>query len=153
MKGDEDVITISTNRRLFFLYDSTYKGLSITLHIVTDSINPDEIEWQMLFDNGDNKNDEIESWKTIYKIKSRYKGYVNARIETWFRHYWEFINDSDYSHVSVADRNVFYFKFLSKDESLKINFIRRPAVVGFLNGSTLAQAAIEAKHYSIPPTA
>src|SRR5258706_3056073 len=34
VKGDEDVIAVSTNRKLFFLYDGAYKGLSITLLIV-----------------------------------------------------------------------------------------------------------------------
>lgn len=153
VKGDEDVVAISTNHKLFFVYDETHKGISVAFQILTDNINPDEIEWQMTFTNPDNKNDEVESWKTIYKIESRYKGFVNGRIEKWYRHYWEFINDTDIAHLSDDDRKLACFKSYEKDESLQLNFIRKPALVGFLTGSTLSQAAIEAKHYSIPPSA
>lgn len=153
VKGETDTVGVSTNNRLFFLYDATHKGITVTFVISVDDINPENIQWQILFANPDNKNDEIESWKTIYKIDTRYKGFVNARIEKWYRHYWEFINDSDLAHLSVADRKLTCFKSYEKDETLQLNFIRKPALTGFLNGSTLSQAAIEAKHYSLPPTA
>jgi hypothetical protein len=153
VKGSKDVVAVSTNQRLFFLYDSTHRGITVTFLITVDNINPENIQWQISFTNPDNKNDEIESWKTIYNIDGRYKGFVNARIEKWYRHYWEFINDSDLAHLSVDDRKLTCFKSYEKDESLQLNFIRKPALTGFLNGSTLSQAAIEAKHYSTPPTA
>lgn len=153
VKGDKDVISVSKNNRLFFLYDETHKGISMIFDIVTDNASPDEIEWQITFFNADGKNDEIESWKAIYKIESRYRGFASARIEKWYRHYWEFINDSDMSHLSLNDRKLTCFKSYEKDQSLQLNFIRKPALEGFLNGSTLAQAAIEVKYYAIPRTA
>lgn len=153
VKSETDVVAVSTNSKLFFIYDKTHKGISVTFQITIDNINTENIQWQVNYNNPDNKNDEIESWKTIYKIDGRYKGFVNARIEKWYRHYWEFINDTDLAHLSVADRKLACFKSYEKDESLQLNFIRKPALVGFLTGSTLAQAAIEAKHYSIPATA
>ena len=59
--------------------------------------------------------------KLFYKIESRYKGFVNARIETWYGHYWEFINDSEYPNLPIVDKNHLYFKFLAKDESLQLS--------------------------------
>jgi hypothetical protein len=153
VKGDEDVIAVSTNKKLFFLYDEKHRGITVAFQIVNDDIDPNNIQWQITFSNPDNKNDEIESWKTIYKIESRYRGFVNARIEKFYRHYWEFINDSDIAHLAIEDRKLACFKSYEKDESLQLNFIRKPALVGFLTGSTLSQAAIEARHYSIPATA
>jgi hypothetical protein len=150
VKGEIDTINVSTNNRLFFLYDTTHRGITVTFAIAVDDINPENIQWDIVFANPDNKNDEIESWKTIYNIDERYKGFVNARIEKWYRHYWEFINDSDLAHLSEGDRRLTCFKGYEKDESLQLNFIRKPALTGFLNDSTLSQAAIEAKHYSLP---
>lgn len=151
-KGDDDTIAVSTNNKLFFVYDQTHRGITVTFNISVDDIDPNNIQWDINFSNPDNKNDEIESWKTIYKIEGRYKGFVNARIEKWYRHYWEFMNDSDLQHLAEADRALTCFKALEKDESLLLNFIRKPALIGFLNGSTLSQASIEAKHYSTPDT-
>lgn len=152
-KGETDVVAVSTNRKMFFLFDDTHQGISVSFQILVDDINPNKIQWLITYTNPQGKNDEVESWKTIYKIESRYVGFVNARVEKWYRHYWEFINDLDLSHLSLADRQLTCFKSYEKDESLQLNFIRKPALEGFLAGSTLAQAAIEAQYYSIPPTA
>lgn len=152
-KGGKDPIAVSTNNKLFFLYDETHKGIIVTFKLLVDSIIPENIVWQIIYINPDDMKDEVESWKTIYNIDSRYKGFVNARIEKWYRHYWEFMNDSDLVHLSEDDRRLTCFKAYEKDESLQLNFIRKPALIGFLTGSTLSQAAIEAKQYSIPPSA
>jgi hypothetical protein len=149
VKGETDTINVSTNNKLFFLYDSQHKGITVTFEITVDDIYPENIQWDINFSNPDNKKDEIESWKTIYHIDSRYKGFVSARIEKWYRHYWEFINDSDLAHLSVDDRKLTCFKSYEKDESLQLDFVRKPALTAFLKDSTLSQATIEAKRYSL----
>ncbi len=153
VKGSKDVVAISTNHRLFFLYDTTHKGITVTFTISIDNINPENIQWLIVFVNPDGKNDEIESWKTIYNIDGRYKGFVGGRIEKWFRHYWTYLTDSDLAAFSENDRKLFYNKWMEKDEECHLNFIRKPALTSFLNDSVLSQASLQTKLYSIPPTA
>lgn len=153
VKGDSDVIDVSTNRKLFYLYDESHKGISVSFQIDTDDANPNNIKWQITFSNPDGKHDEIESWKTIYKIESRYVGFVNARVESWYGHYWEYMNRSKVAHLPDETKKNCYEAFLEIDKEKYLNFIRKPALEGFLSGSTLAQASIEAKQYSTPATA
>ncbi len=42
---------------------------------------------------------------------------------------------------------------MEKDEECHLNFIRKPALTGFLNDSVLSQASLQARQYSIPPIA
>jgi len=150
IKGDTDIIAVSSNDKLFFLFDTNHKGIQIEFQISADHVDIENIHWEIVFTNPDNKIDEIESWRTIYHIEIRYIGYIKGRIEKWFRHYWEFVNDQDMVHLSEADRNLACFKFLDKDESLGLSFIRKPALICFLRDSVLAQATIEARLYSLP---
>lgn len=147
VKGDTDIISVSTGK-LFYLYDENHKGIIISFQIIKDSSNIDEIEWSLGFANPDGKTEEIDSWKYIYKIDIRYVGLVKGRILKWYKHYWEFMHDKDMGHISDDDRKFTYFKYMEKDESLQLSFIRKPAIDGFLNGSLLAKAEIEAKYYS-----
>ena len=63
------------------------------------------------------------------------------------------MNDADLAAFTEDNRKLFYNKWLEKDEESNLNFIRRPALTGFLTGSLLAQAELQAKLYSTPPTA
>jgi hypothetical protein len=152
-KGDDDTIAVSTDNKLFFLYDQTHRGITVEFEIAVDNVDPNSIQWNITFANPDNKNNEIESWKTIYKIDRRYKGFVGGRIEKWFRHYWTYLTDSDLAAFSENDRKLFYNKWMEKDEECHLNFIRKPALTGFLNDSVLSQASLQAKQYSTQPTA
>lgn len=146
-KGEADTIAVSTGK-LFYPFDNSHKGISVEFHIAADDIEPEKVDWRIDFTNPDGKNDEIESWKAIYKIENRYSGHVKARIDKWYRFYWEYIHDSDLQHLSEADRELCCLKALEKDESLELTFIRRPALDGFINESVMAKAEIEAKYYS-----
>jgi hypothetical protein len=146
-KGEDDTIAVSSGR-IFFPFDINHKGISVAFHIATDNIEPEKVDWRIDFTNPDGKNDEIESWKAIYKIESRYSGHVKGRIDKWYRFYWEYIHDSDLQHLSQADRELCCLKALEKDESLELTFIRKPALDGFINESVMAKAEIEAKYYS-----
>jgi hypothetical protein len=149
-KGDIDTIASSTNHKLFFLYDNTHKGITVDFQILTDAVNPENIQWQIDFHNPDNKDDEIKSWNTIYRIESRYKGFVNGRIEKWFRHYWTYMQDSDLAAYTETEKEMFYTKWLEIDVECHLSFIRKPALLSFLIGSELALAELEAKLYAIP---
>ncbi len=146
-KGEDDTIAVSTGK-LFYPFDNSHKGISVEFHIATDNIEPEKVDWRIDFTNPDGKNDEIESWKAIYKIERRYTGRVKPRISKWYRHYWEFKNDGACEGLTDAQIDNMYYNFLSKDESLELNYIRKPALDGFINESVMAKAEIEARHYS-----
>lgn len=149
-KGETDVIAVSTNQKLFYLYDETHQGISVSFQILVDDVNPNNIQWQLTFTNPQGKADEIQSWKAIYKIESRYIGFINARVGSWYGHYWEYMNRSNVSHLADDVKSACYTAFLELDKEKYLNFIRKPALEAFIAGSTLAQAAIEAKQYSTP---
>lgn len=146
-KGEADTIAISTGK-MFFPFDTLHKGISVEFHISKDNFEPEKVDWRIDFTNPDGKNDEIESWKAIYKIEKRYSGHVKARIDKWYRFYWEYIHDSELQHLSEADKKLCCLKALEKDESLELNFIRKPALDGFIDESVMAKAEIEARYYS-----
>ncbi|SMP00137.1 hypothetical protein SAMN06265348_1401 [Pedobacter westerhofensis] len=146
-KGEDDTIAVSTGK-LFFPFDNLHNGISVEFHIASDHIEPEKVDWRIDFTNPDGKNDEIESWKAVYKIETRYSGHVKARINKWYRFYWEYIHDSDLQHLSEADRKLCCLKALEKDETLELSFIRKPALDGFIDESVMAKAEIEARYYS-----
>jgi len=148
VKGDKDIVALATNHKLFFPYDSLHKGIDIAVSIVTDHIDIDQITWNIVYTNPDNKTDEITSWRTIYDIDVRYRGFIGARVDKWYSHYWSFQSHGKTSSLSDSEKANVYDAFLELDEEYYINFLRRPALNAFIAGSTLAQAAIEAKLYS-----
>lgn len=148
VKAEKDIVALASNKKLFFPYDSTHKGITVNFIVAKDNPNIDEIKWEVACVNPDNKIDEVISWKRIYDIDNRYQGFVTARIEKWYRHFWEYMNSTRLASLDEAIRSQAYNLFLDLDEESYLNFIRRPALDGFLSGSLLAQAEIQAKHYS-----
>jgi hypothetical protein len=146
-KGDKDILAISKGR-LFFPYQENYKGISIECNILNDDSSIENIEWGINFVNPDGYTEEIEAWKNIYCIDERYKGYIKGRIEKWYKHYWECMNDTEMEGVSEYVKNNSYRTYLKHDNSLGLAFIRKPALEGFLAGSVLPLAEIQAKNYT-----
>ncbi|MCY1498059.1 hypothetical protein D9M68_320360 [compost metagenome] len=147
VKGDKDTIALSTGR-LFYPFDFNHKKLSVSFGITTDNAKPKDIIWNISYTNPEGKVNEIQSWRTIYDIDTRYSDFVKGRVEKWYRFYWEFLNDGEMSHMSEADRKLACLKALEIDEKLKLSFIRKPVLDGFLRDSVLARAQIEANIYS-----
>ncbi len=146
-KGDKDTIVVSTGK-LFFLYDAEHEGINIAFEIESDDTEIDNIEWSVQFSSPDPREDEIQSWRNIYEIDSRYLGLVKGRIQKWYKAYWEYMNDGDLSHLSEEDRKLTYQKYMEKDEENHLNYIKKPALETFLSGSVFAQAEAEARQYS-----
>ncbi len=149
VKAEKDIVALASNKKLFFPYDSSHKGITVSFHIAVDHMNVEDIVWGITYTNPDNKIDEVTSWKEIYDIDNRYQGFVKARIEKWYRHFWDYMTSSNLSFLDDTIKTLTYEQFLELDEESYLNFIRRPALNGFLSGSLLAQAKIQAKHYSI----
>lgn len=148
VKAEKDIIALASNKKLFFPYDTTHKGITVSFQVIADHIKIDDITWRITYSNPDNKDQEVISWKTIYDIDNRYQGFVKARIEKWYRHFWGYMNSVRLASLTEATKAHAYDVFLELDEESYLNFLRRPALNGFISGSLLAQAEIQAKHYS-----
>ncbi|GEN71478.1 hypothetical protein CLA01_15500 [Chryseobacterium lathyri] len=146
VKGDNDTIALSTGR-LFYPFDFSHKQLSISFGINTDNVKPEEILWNITYSSPDGKVDEIQSWRSIYDIDARYSDFAKGRVEKWYRFYWEYLNDADMAHMPEEDRKLACLKALELDEKLRLSFIRKPVLDGFLRDSVLARAQIEASVY------
>jgi len=146
IKGDRDTIAISTGK-LFFPYDDSHKGISLVVRVRYDNPETEKIDWELIFSSPDNKNDEIESWKTIYSIEERYQGYISARITKWYKHYFSYIISSKLSQLDYSTKKACYMEVFEQDETLGLSYIRKPALFALLTGSNTVQAEIEAQQY------
>lgn len=145
-KGDKDTIAVSTGK-FFYPYDDKHKGISLVVNVRDDSCNIEKIDWELIFENPDNKFNEIESWKTIYSIESRYRGYINARMIKWYTHYRTYCRSPKLSELDYSVRHECYMEYIEHDDGLGLSYIRKPALFGLLSGSNIVQAEIEALKY------
>lgn len=147
IKGSKDIIMIS-NGKLFFPYDMTHKGISLTISVSRDNLELENIDWGFTFTNPENKKNEIEAWKKIYSIESRYNGYIKVRIKKWYTHFINLMSIPRKNTINFIDMKEFYMQCLEEDKNLGINFIRKPTLDAFLSGSNIAQAQIQALEYA-----
>lgn len=146
-KGPTDPIATGTGK-LFYPYDENHKGIEINFHIVADNIEVDKIEWGVDFTSSDGKQEEIQSWRTIYKIDDRYKGFVRGRIKQLYKTYWEVKYNRKFCSFPENDKHeIAMLQFKTAEENHR-DYIQRPALEAYISGSVLSQAEIEAKHYS-----
>jgi len=146
-KGEKDTIAVSTGK-LFFPYDENHKGISLVVTVGHDNDEFGKIEWVLSFSNPDNKNDEIESWKAIYSIESRYQGFIKTRIKKWYEAYRDFIRSPKTTHLDISERIELYMLSLEQNERHGLDFIKRPTIDGLLSGSNIVQAEYEALEYA-----
>ena len=146
-KGETDIVAVSSGK-IFFPYNNNHAPIILAFKIIKDDIKIESIEWEMNFTNSKGENDEITSWRSIYSIDSRYEGFVKARIEKWYRHYWKTVSSTIYNRIPEDERDETYFEFLRNDEEIELDFIRLPSLTGFLRDSTMATAELQASFYS-----
>lgn len=148
VKGDADVLDVTGTRKLFFPYDENHQGVDIDISIAVDDADLSDIEWKLDLASPDGKDEEVESWGIIYNIETRYKAFVKGRIKKWYKAYWEFMGRGDLAHLEEDDRRACYLASLEEDEKQLLSFVKRPALMAFLEQSPLARAAQEAAAYS-----
>lgn len=147
VKGEKDTIAVSTGK-IFFPYDQKHRGISLLVNIRNDCNTVEEIEWDFVFSNPDNKEAEIESWKRIYSIEARYNGYIKARILKWYKAFFEFAKIRENAYLPTSKIVEEYIETLTINESLGLDYIRKPTVEGLLLRSNTIRAEIEAHSYS-----
>lgn len=148
VKGDEDILTINNNRKLFYPYDESHKGISVFCHVINDVLDTNEnnLEFTFTFSTEDNRVEEIESWKTIYKIDDRYKRRAKGKGKNWYHHYWEFMNDPTFKNIDNESKKRSYLKRENKNTDNE--FIKLP-VIEAIEKTTFLKASTEAKKYSM----
>ncbi|WP_223546815.1 hypothetical protein [Priestia aryabhattai] len=147
VKGNKDIIAISTGK-LFFPYDDKHQGVSLVANVSQDNTKLEEIKWDLVFSNSDGKDDEIESWKRIYSIDSRYKSYISGRIKKWYSTYYDYLNSSQLAQVPIEMREICYMESIKNDDDLGLSYIRKPALEGLLSSSPTVKAKIESVKFS-----
>jgi hypothetical protein len=148
VKGDKDIVSIASNGKLFYIYDTSHKGIEVDFKISKDDEEIDNITWDINFLTPDVKIDEIESWKKIYNIEGRYKGFIKGRIESWYKAYLSYKQNSRLNSLSEQQKEDAYFVTLETDRELYLNFLRLPALQSFIRDSVLLKAEIDMKNYS-----
>jgi len=146
-KGEQDTIEVSSSR-FFFPYDHEHKGIHLEVTLVDDDVDIANTEWELNFSNPDGKVEEIQSWRDLYKIDDRFLGYIKGTIKKWYKSYYAVISNSDFAHLDAETRKSIAMAQLKADEKLGLDYVRRPALEAFLDGSVLAQAEIEARSFS-----
>jgi len=147
-KGDKDILAINGDRKLFYPYDESHKGISVSCEVVNDTLEADEnnLEFSFSYSTEDNRGEEIESWKTIYKIEDRYKRRAKGKGRNWYQNYWEYMNDPTYKDIDTNLKRQAYFRRESKD--IDSEFIKLP-VIEAIEETTFLRASIEVNQYSM----
>lgn len=103
------------------------------------------MEYKFHYATLDDRDEEIESWRNIFKIDSRYKNRVRGASSRWYKHFFAFINKPQSSNLSFDQKEKIYFD-CQDEETTEI--IRVP-ILKALSSSNLAYAESEAKKYSM----
>lgn len=145
VKGDKDIVSIS-NGRLFFPYEENYEGLMFIPRIINNDVRVENIHWEFEFFHRSGRKQEIESWKAIYDIDLRYKGYVAARVKKWYKTY---INYSKVSNQLSDDmKKTSYLQFLESREKEGLLLVEKSILEELLNDPVAMRAQEEASLYS-----
>lgn len=144
VKHDRDILEENGTRKIFYPYDEAHQGITISATIIDDSVGLDTLECEFYYSTVDDRDEEIESWRNIFKIDSRYKCRTKGAIAKWYGHYFEFIN-KPYFNYSDDQKQEIYFD--CQDEGT-MEVIRVP-VLKALRGSNLRDAESEMDKYSM----
>ena len=148
VKGDIDIINETTGVA-FYPYATDHKGITISITISEDKPEINEIGYTFTYTNPDGYGNEIESWKTIFKIESRHVNFVRGRMKKWYGVYWKFINNKKLNFLTEEQKRFTCFAWMEEDQTEDLNFVRKPALEAFIDQSILGQAQEQIKLYAL----
>ncbi len=149
VKGKNDILSINDNRKIFYPYDNTHTGIKITCEVTNDRVGVSESDLNYSFNYTtaeENREEEIESWKTIFKINSRYQKRAKGKGNNWYKHFWEFMNDPTFKDIPEDDKRSSYLR--NELRNIDLEFIKLP-VIEAIEKTSFVKASIEAKLYSM----
>lgn len=140
-KEDKDVLD-NGGKRIFYYYDRLHEGIEVNAKLE----NEKEYIFSFTYDTVDDRTQEIESWHEIFGINTRYVKRAKGKADSWFRHYWEFLEDPTYKNVDINLKKGMYSLLYKKDPDTEV--IKSPIIVAMEN-STLSLAYQETAKYKM----
>lgn len=144
VKHDRDILNENNIRRIFYPYDETHQKININVNVINDNGDLNNLDFNFSYSTIDNRNEEIDSWKTIFKIDSRYKARAKGAGIKWYNHFLLFKYKPKYKGIPEKELIETYFE--CQDEET-IEIIMVPVLKAF-NNSILTKAKMEADHFA-----
>lgn len=145
VKHDRDILSENGTRKVFYPYDETHKGIKILAQIANDDGDIENIDFNFTYSTVDNRDEEIESWKTIFKIDCRYKRRAKGAGVKWYKHFWAFKNKPKYRALSEEEKVETYLD-CQDEETTEV--IQVPILNAF-NNSIMTKAEVEANSFAM----
>ena len=142
-KGDKDVLD-NTGKKIFYYYDDLHHNDGITIKAKLE--NEKEHLFSFTYTTIDNRTQEIESWNEIFDINTRYIKRAKGKADSWFRHYWEFLEDPTYKDVDINLKKRMYSSLYKKDPDTEA--IKSP-IIAAMENSTLSLAYQDTAKYKM----
>lgn len=145
VKHDRDILVENGKRKIFYPYDETHRGINILAQITNDDGDIENLDFNFTYSTIDDRDEEIESWKTIFKIDSRYKARAKGAGLKWYKHFWVFKNKPKYRDLSEEEKVETYLD-CQDEETTEV--IQVPILNAF-NNSIITKAEVEANHFAM----
>jgi hypothetical protein len=142
VKSNADVLT--QTGKAFYPFNPLHKPISFGIKIAKNSTDIEKIEWDVDYTAEFDKSDELEAWKTTFKIQSRHKSHVAGNIKSWYKYYWEDVTDSTNASSSLKDRKQNYLKTKERRHLIEYNALK--AYLDILETSAF-NASVNATRY------
>lgn len=102
VKHNDDIL--SHTGKVFYPFDTGHQTINFEITIAQNDSVLEKIEWRIDYSCAAGKNDELTAWKAIYKIEDRHKKHLRGSIKNWYKHYWDYMTDSDTGSESEAEK-------------------------------------------------
>ena len=93
VKKDDDIL--AHTGKVFYPFDETHKPIEIAISIATNNSDIEKVKWKITYTCQEGKSKELSAWKKIYKIEDRHQKHCVGSIKSWYKKYWDNINDGD----------------------------------------------------------
>lgn len=140
-KGDKDVLN-NAGKKIFYYYDALHQGITINAKLE----NEKEHIFSFTYTTIDDRIQEIESWVDIFDINTRYIKRAKGKSESWFKHYWEFLEKPKFKSVDIKLKKEIYSDMYENDPDTEA--IKSPIITAMEN-SPLSIAYQETAKYKM----
>jgi len=140
-KEDKNVLD-NAGKKIFFYYDSSHSGININAKLDSEK----DYRFSFSYLTADNREEEIESWDSIFGITDRYVKRAKGKAHNWYKHYWEFLKDPTYEAIELDVKKKMYFSIYKKDPDTEVI---KPPVIQAMENSILHTAYKEASEYKL----
>lgn len=142
-KGDKDVLD-NTGKKIFYYYDDLHHNNGITIKAKLE--NEKEHLFSFTYTTIDDRTQQIESWIDIFDINTRYIKRAKGKSNSWFKHYWEFLEKPKFKSININLKKEIYSDMYENDPDAES--IKSPVIVAMEN-STLSLAYQENAKYKM----